>query len=89
MVNKEWKQFNHFPGLEYLSLPMAHTCDLEQSFNLQVPFFGRKMNSWIHDIVPYHEFSVTYIFRCKYIVDISTKVCSSFCMNNLTSYIIS
>ena len=23
---KEWKQFNHSPGVEYLPLPMVHTC---------------------------------------------------------------
>ena len=37
---KEWKQFNHSPGSEYLPLPMVCTCDLEQSFNPQVLFLA-------------------------------------------------
>ena len=66
---EEWKWFNHSPGAEYLPLPMVCTCDLEQSFNLQVPFFGSIMKSWICDIFPYNEFSVPYIFRCEYILN--------------------
>ena len=57
----EWKWFNHSPSAEYLPLPMVHTCDLELSFNVQVPFFGIITKSWIQDILPYHEFSVPYI----------------------------
>ena len=60
---KEWKMFNHSPHLENLPLPMVHTCDLEQSFDIQVPFFGNIMKSWIHD--NYHEIHAPYIFRCE------------------------
>ena len=48
----------HSPSAEYLPLPMVHTCDLEKSFDVQVPFFGSIMKSWIQDLFPYHEFSV-------------------------------
>ena len=37
---KESKWFNHCPGVEYLSLSKVHTCDLDQSFNLQVRFLA-------------------------------------------------
>ena len=47
---KEWKQFNHSPGAEYSLFPMVCTCDLEQSFDIQVPFFGNLMISWICDM---------------------------------------
>ena len=62
---KEWKRFNHSPGVEYLLLSMICTCDLDQSFDIQVPFFGNIMKSWIHDIFPNHQFSVPYVFRCE------------------------
>ena len=75
---KEWKWFNHSPGVEYLPLPMVHTCDLEQSLVVQVPFFGNTMKSWICEIFTYHEFSVPYIFRCEKIFGFGMTVYSTF-----------
>ena len=75
---KELKLFNHSPNAEYLPLPMVNTCDLEQSFDVQVPFFSSITKSSICGIYPYHEFSVPYIFRCKYVVVMLATVCSTF-----------
>ena len=71
---KKWKMLNHSESAEYLPLPMVHTHNLEHSFNLQVPIFGSILKSWIQDIFSYDEFSVPYIFRCKFLGIIQTGV---------------
>ena len=88
-TKKEWRMFNHSPSAEYLPLPMIHTCDLEHSFNLQVPSFGTMLKSWIQDISLIMSSVYCMFSGASLLALFEPHHVHPFLVNNLTSFIIS